>query len=153
MTLAGVMILSGVITLLGAEGGLKNYIRLLCSLSILCVLVSPLISLAADGELSLKDLWDSVGEEDTDYDEIFRESLEKYEIETAQRLLKESMASALSLDSGDFDVVIKIVTEQETAELESVTVILRDRGVLADPKAITSLINEELGCACVIVYD
>lgn len=153
MTLAGVVILSGVITLLGAEGGLKNYIKLLCSLSVLCVLVSPLVSLATDGDFSLNDLWDSVQNEEVNYDEIYKESWKKYEIETAQKILKESMISKLSMEASDFEVAMKIVSKSETIELESVTVVLRDRGVLADPKKISSFINTELGCPCIIVYD
>ena len=153
LTLAGVSILSGVVTMLGADGGMKNYIRLVCSLSVLCVLISPLITLAAGGELSLDGLWDSLNGEEIDYEEIYKESLESYEIETANQYLKRSIKESLSVDPSDFDVSIQTVSKNGITEAESVWVILRDKGVLADPDAIVSLVNSQLKCPAIIVYE
>ena len=152
MTLAGVVILSGVITLLGADGGLKPYVRLLCSLSVLCVLISPLIS-AVGGDFSLGEFWSGTAEQGTDYEEAFRDAWQAHEIMAAEDALEEIMASSLSMKREDFEARIETHTENGNAELASVTVILRDRGVLADPKKISSYVNEALSCPCVIVYE
>ena len=139
--------------MLGADGSVKKYIRLVCSLSVLCALVSPLISLAKEGDFSPSDWWDSEKNEEINYDEIYKESLKNHEIKTAETTFKQSVISELSIDPSDFDVLFHTVTKNGKEELSSVTVILRDKGVLADPKKITSFVNNELGCSCVILYD
>ncbi len=153
LTLVGVVIFSGVIVMIGAEDGAKKYIRLVCSLSVLCMLISPLTSLLRGGELSFEELWDDVQGEDQNYDEIYKDNLASHEMRYVEELLKKNIQSEFSLSSSDVDVRIKSVSKNGIYEVESVGVILRDRAVLADPKEIASLINSKMGCPCTIVYD
>ncbi|MBR2354143.1 MAG: stage III sporulation protein AF [Clostridia bacterium] len=153
LTLAGVVILSGVITMLGADGGVKKYIRLICSLSVLCALISPLLVWAREGNYSF-DAWrDMIENEEIDYDEIYKESLKKHEIKTAENAFKYSISKELSVNISDFDVQFHTVTKNNKEELSSVTITLRDRGVLADPRRMADFVNSSLGCPCMILYD
>ena len=76
-SLLSVSLLGGLLTMLSPEGDLKKYVRLLCSLCLLCAMVSPLFSTFAEGELSLDHLWERMEpSESLDYDEIYHQSLQ-----------------------------------------------------------------------------
>ena len=153
LTLVGVVILSGVILMLGADGSAKNYIKLVCSLSVLSALISPLSTLAAEGGFSPADWLESIKEEEIDYDEIYRESLDRYEKETVEKIIKDNVLRNISIKDSDLKIEAQIESKNNKNEITSVTVILRDRGLLCDPREIADLINETVGCPCVILYE
>ena len=154
MTLSGVMILSTLISTVCAEGNLKKYVRLLCSLCLLCALISPLFRLLSEGEFDPVTLWeDAVEGEESDYDDIYHQALIENQVSYAEKLMKKQLSEEFELGEGTFDVRMETVSENGTAHVECVTLVLRDSAIFADPTKLAEYINETQKCECIVIYD
>lgn len=152
LTLLGVVILSALIGTLSIENGSGRYIRLVCSLCVLCSLILPLGNAFREEEWDLSFLWEE-NEEDMDYDEIYQDALLKNETSYAEQALKTMICDKFSLSSEQVEVYLEIVSKNGMSVPEKVTMLLRGKGILSDPRALISWVNETVGCRCVIVYE
>ena len=154
ITLCGVMILSTAVGTACAEGNIKKYVRLLCSLCLVCALISPILSLGEEGEFDLSSLWEDLTKgEDVDYDEIYHQALIDNEVTYAEELLKNKLSEEFDLEPSSLDVEIDIVSKNGTNQPELIRIVLRDNAIFADPQKLIQYINTTQKCECVIIYD
>lgn len=154
MTLMSVALLNGILHMISPEGDIKKYVRLLGALCLLCAMTVPLFSALAEGEGSLNFLTEfGQGTEQSNYDEIYQNSLLNGNKTETEKNIKTRMIQELSMEASTFDVSAEIVLKNEKTDLESVTVTLRDSAIFADPRQIIEWINGVYECSCVIVYE
>lgn len=153
-SLLSVSLLGGLLTMLSPEGDLKKYVRLLCSLCLLCAMVSPLFSAFAEGELSLDHLWEQMEpSESLDYDEIYHQSLQSGNRENAKNIVKRRVLSEFELSDDALDVEVFFDIKNEQYSLEEIRVILHPKAIFVDPQTLSEWINETYSCPCVVIYD
>lgn len=153
-TLMAVALLTTVLGMLSPSGNIKKYVRLAGAFCLLCALVAPW------GELILKN--DGISEEllvgewqseTVDYEEIYRASLLNGEVKNAQAIVKNRILNRFSLSEDTIDVQLAVESREDTVTLSEVTLLIRSSAVLLDPRELTSYVNEEWGCPCVVIYD
>ncbi len=153
MTLTGVMLLSGVITMLSAEGALKKYVRLLCGFCLLCALITPLFQWSSRGEFDPRQLWDRVTEEGESDEVLWQDALAEGSRQAVENELKTRLCAAFELPADSLTVAAQIVSKNDRYELESVTLLLEDSAIFADPKKMIGLVEELGHCRCVVIYE
>ncbi len=154
MTLCGVMLLSGIVSMISMEGDLKKYVRLLCGLCLLCALITPLFEWSTRGDFQPEELWHEAVEGETeDYEKIWQEALLRGSEQEVQRELQGRLSAAMDLEEDSFSVSAQIVSKNNIFVLESVTVTLGHEAIFADPKRIISYVEELGDCRCIVVYE
>ena len=151
--LISVALLGGVIGMLSPEGELKKYLRLLCSLCLLCAMVVPFFSALREGELSLDGLFESEESESVDYDEIYNQSLLNGNRENAENIIQSRIAQAFDLSYDSFEVRAMLSLKNNKYVLEEIALILHPEAIFADPKKLTEFVNESYDCPCVVIYE
>ena len=134
----------------------RKYTKLVCTLSLLCVILSPL------SDNSLWDLSDklSVGMLDGEqgenaesiYEEIYNNTISRANEEKICVALKELMARDIGLSLEDFDVEVVTATDKGYIEVAQARVILRGSAVSHNPYEIIAYLEDMLECECSIVY-
>lgn len=153
-TLLSVSLLGGMLSMLSPGGDLKKYLRLICSLCLLCAMVSPIFSVLAEGELSLDGLWEQIeSSESLDYDEIYNQSLQNGNRESAKNIVKERILSEFDLSDDAIDVEAVFDIKNEKYSLAEIRVILHPKAIFVDPTVLCKWVNETYSCPCVAVYD
>jgi hypothetical protein len=106
----------------------------------------------SEEEWDLSCLWGEEKEE-IDYDEIYQDALLKNEIKYAEQGLKMKLCKEFSLSSEQIEIYLETVSKNGINVPEKVTVLLRGKGILSDPRTLVLWVNETVGCHCVIVYE
>lgn len=151
--LISVALFGGVIGMLSPEGDLKKYLRLLCSLCLLCAMLAPIFSEWRGGNLSLDFLWESEEGESIDYDEIYNQSLQSGNRENAEKIVKNRLLAEFDLPYDSLDVRVLFSLENDIYRAEKVELILHPQAIFADPKEMIALVNEVWECPCVVIYE
>lgn len=143
--------LIGLLTPEGKDGGLLKVVKLLTSLFLVCVLISPVKSMVsgcrslADGNFSLP------GEEDSDADALRREASERLSAASkeyfVQRLTK-MLEEKFSVEPGQLRCVVRFGGAEDALYPEKVTVILSGRAIWLDPEPIETYVRSLLNCVC-----
>lgn len=154
MLLIGVSLFSGMIHMLAPEGNLKRYLRLLCSLILLCVLIRPVLSLLRSDSLG----WLSGGEYDKEsdrlyYEEIYHQNLMKADAEEIGKNLKYRISEEFSLDENSISVSVIVTTENDKNAVKCVNIIFHKEAISVNPRPIIEYVENLLSCQCVILYD
>ena len=153
MTLIAVSLFSGIVGMISPEGDLKKYVRLLCTLCLLCAMIGPILSLFTDSDFFLGD-WAEEGEEDAiDYEEIYNNALVSGGERQAEEVIHNSIVQTFSLPSDSLEISVKTKSKNESESMADVTVILHDGAIFADPQEILTHIGKMGDFRCVIVYD
>lgn len=154
LTLLCVALLCGGINLLAPDGTLKSSLRTVTAICFLCATVSPIASTVTEQGLDPSEWLDElIYYEEENYVEIYNQNLINVGEEQAAELVKHEILSRFSLSPNAIDVFVLFEVENEIAELGSVRLLLRDDGVLIDPRTLISFVEERYGCSCTVVYD
>ncbi len=143
--------LVGILSPDGERGGIAKHLKLLTSLFLICVLISPLHSVLtglkdlANGNLSLPNF--DVGTED-DYRQQMDAALDGATESYVSDMLTQTLESQFSITTGDVSCRVEWAREGETLKPTRVTVILSGKAIWKDPKPIEDFVSELLGCEC-----
>lgn len=150
--LIAVALFRGIVGMLFPDGTVGNYAKLLAGLCLLCALLQPASELLREGLPTLGEDWLSETVETENYDEIYNQALQNGSLTQAEELVKIKVIQKFSLPSESFDVRVSILSKNEIHELEEIRICLRKQAALTDPRELVAFINEQYGCACVILY-
>ena len=148
---AGGMILS-----ILPSGSEKKYLRLLCGLAVIGCIIFPLLSFFKNWEFD-KSEWEKAfsaeGFENSEYVEIYNDSLKKAGVKNAANTLKSEIIKEFSADDDNVDV--KIYVEEKSGEfyISSAILEIHPSGLILDPHEIKKYIEYRLDCECSVVYD
>lgn len=143
--------LVGILSPDGERGGIAKHLKLLTSLFLICVLISPLHSVLtglkdlANGNLSIPNF--DVGTED-DYRQQMDAALDGATESYVSDMLTQTLESQFSIAAGDVACRVEWAREGETLTPTRVTVILSGKAIWKDPKPIEDFVSELLGCEC-----
>ena len=152
ITAALVTALVGILSPNGEKGGIAKHMKLLVSLFLLCILISPLQDVIAelgkwtDGSVSLPDV-------DAPLEDHYRQEMEEA-IENASdtyftQMLTQVLEAEFSIKTGEIRCRVDW-KHQDGKQLPSrVTVILSGSAIWKDPQAIEDFVRDLLGCECV----
>ena len=149
----------GIVLIVSPEGirsGIKKHIRLICSLCVLCVMISPLHSLFE----SLGEIGGRVNSTDEDilygvYESIYNESSEKIYGEGIERAVKQRLAEGLDIPADQCRTAVEFSDSDGDGfgEPKKITVILSGRSIFKDPRQVEALISGEFQCECVCAIE
>ena len=152
MTLIGASLLSGIVGTLCPKKHQK-YLRLLCGLCVIAAMVAPLPSYLADAEDSWLDAYAAHGTGDREaYEEIYRQTLASADQTALGTYLQSALMTEFSLKSDAVSVTVSLREESAGSVPSGATVHLSGSGILVDPRAVASYVEELLGCPCEVVY-
>ena len=149
-----VAILNGVVGMIAPEGEIKKYVRLLGSLCLLCAVVQPVLGWISEGDEWTSYLWEDTKEElETDYDEIYNQSLIQGGEKNAETIVKNRILETFELSNESLDVQLDFAIEKETLRIEEIRLTIRNDAIFLDPRLLTEYVNEEYSCRCTVIYD
>ena len=153
-TLIGASLCVMLISLLAPPGGSSKYVRLLTSLFLICVIVSPVggwienIRDIANGKLPPPEWGASDGE---DAEEELQNTLNSASKDYFLQSLTQMLEAEFSISAGEIHCNA-VWREAEDGQLlpKEIHVLLSGAAIWKDPKKIESYIYELLGCSCII---
>lgn len=147
--------LIGLLSPSGEGGGLGAHVKLLLSLFLICVLVTPLSDAAGAvrdwlaGDLPFFDT--EPNEED------YREQLENSLTESSKgyflQMLTETLRREFSLEDGTVRCVVQWNEGESQIRPSRVTILLSGSGIWKDPHAMKAFTEELLQCECVVAVE
>ena len=155
LTIVGGTLLVAVLTLLAPNAALAGRIRMICSLFLICVLLSPIQHLLTKigewtshaGNAPWEDATGSLSEE------LLQNTLDEASKAYVQQILCERLEDTFSIPSGDLRCEI-LWKKGEDGELpQQVTVFLTGNGIWKDTRAIEAYVSELLNCTCSTVLE
>ena len=158
ITLICVSVFSGVIEILSPDSAgdsLRKQIRLITSLCVLCVAISPIagvISSISGAEFDFLSGYTDRGELESKYEEIFKNNLGEHTAESVASESEQMICESLGIDHDDIEVRLSLVELEGELTARDVTVTLYRSAVATDPRMISDYIEELLGCKCEIIY-
>ena len=155
MTVVGVSVFCGFVEMLSLnEASFKKHIKLVASLCVLCVAISPigsLIELMRDfriegdsGDFDREAMMDK-------YDDVYVENLMGYTAQEISEYLESMICKEFDIDGADIDIFVSVAGGEEMS-VEHVQVILYPKAISKDPHKISEYIFERLGFECEIIY-
>ncbi len=147
----------GIMALAPKDGGGKN-LRLLCSVCAIACVIFPAFSLFEDfygffDKNSITDIFEINEEERQKYDEIYNYHLQTSELDLIENTLKNQAVKDLSLENSDFDIELEVKENSGEFYISRAVLILFDKGVVQDPRKISSYIEKAVDCECEVYYD
>ena len=136
----------------GVKSGIKKHMRLICSLCILCVMISPLTELIPGikdiGE-GLEGAGDSGGLQGF-YESIYEQSSGDGIAEAVGSAVKSQLCESFSIPQSEIRVGVELGDDDGDGfrEPTKITVILSGMAIFNDPRPIEKLIRERFGCEC-----
>jgi hypothetical protein len=159
LSLLAASILTILITLLapeGERGGISKHVRLIASLFLVCVLLSPVQALLRTLPDLLRGEWIPSGEEETDdshYKEQFEEAIGQASKDYFTDMLTQALCKELSLSGEDLQCrVVWEPTEREPTPAR-VIVTLSGQAIWKDPSQIRACVNTLVGCPCDVIIE
>ena len=136
----------------GVKSGIKKHMRLICSVCILCVMISPLIELISgikDIGGGLQGISDDGGLQDF-YESIYEDSSGEGIVEAVGDAVKSQLYESFAIDYSDIRVEVELAegNGDRFREPKKITVILSGMAIFNDPRPIEKLIRERFGCEC-----
>ena len=155
ISVIAVSLVGSVLVSLAPGGGVAKNMKLLCALCTAACIIFPLGTLFW-GSISNEDiesLFATEMNEEYNYDEIYNDSLNKYNVINSEIILKSEIIQALKLKNDAFDLKIIQDEESDVFCISYVRVYIYPDGVSVDPRMVEKYIYERLGCECEFVYD
>lgn len=159
LTVIGASLLAALIGILAPKGegeGLSKHLRLLTSLFLICVMISPIKGLTEtvtgwiNGDVTFP--WEETEDEDH-YREQMDEALESASKEYFTRQLTEAIKSQFSMEDGSVRCQIRWESNQEELRPARVAVILSGASIWKNPEHIEAFVEELLHCECVTAIE
>ena len=152
--------LGGCVITLAPEGirsGIKKHIKLISSLCLLCVMISPMSELLT----SLGEIGDSVASDDdreelqSMYESIYNGEMDKENGEGIGAAVKEKLYERFDIPGGEsrVEVSFRDLDGDGFREPTRITVILSGGSVFRDPRKIEDYLSELFGAECVCAIE
>ena len=144
--------LVGILSPNGEKGGIAKHMKLLTSLFLVCVLISPLketltgLRAWLDGDFGLPGV--EIPEEDS-YKQQMDEALQGASTTYFTQMLTQMLEQQFSIATGEVRCNVQWQIESGTLTPVRVTVILSGKAIWRDPEKIETFVQELLGCECV----
>lgn len=132
---------------------IKKYIKVIGALCVLCVVISPLISIVNDiddgvfdgmkNEL-LSDQEHSRGE----LNEILNNYLNEYSIDMLKKELHAILEEKFQIPSSESEIIISTTKSNEKIEISEMLILLSGRSIFKNPYEIENYISTLLSCNC-----
>ena len=132
-------------------GGLSKHLRLVSSLVLVCVLISPTVSLAqklkdfANGEWN----FEIEGDVENHYSEELQNALDGASLEYFTGMLEQTLCEEFAIAEDELRVQIEWIGDGENLHPQKVTVVLSGKAIWKNPAQIEEYVTSLLGCACV----
>ena len=136
----------------GEGGGVAGHVRFMSALCLLCVMVTPLTPLLAEGNLADRiegaiDDWLDEGERaQEEYGGRWEEQLEEMDAAYAQACLASLLQQKFEIAAED--VAVRVETDGTGETISVVYIRLSGRAVWLNTHAMEAYIEEMLGCEC-----
>ena len=159
LTVIGASLLAALISILAPKGkgdGLSKHMRLLTSLFLICVMISPIKGLAETltgwigGEITFP--WEE-NEDEENYREQMEGALQSASKEYFTNQLTETVKAYFSMEDGSVRCQIKWESSQENLRPARVTVILSGASIWKNPEEIEAFVHELLHCECITAIE
>lgn len=157
VTLIGMSILISVVGMVVPQK-VKKYVRLVCAVCLLCVILKPIPELLGSKGSELfagLDIFhgaEDVQEDKAFYNEIYNNTIRKASEEKIAAGLETMMIKDLGLPEDSFEVRVEIDDGENYVKVRKVSVLISMDAVSRDPHAVVSYLEEMLECTCEIIY-
>ena len=155
VNLVCVSMFCGIICFLApSDSGVKNHIKLITSLSVLCVATFPLgnflvqLKNADIPPLEFADK-ESLAE---DYEAMFCEAMKEYSNDSVESVCEKILTDKFDLKNEDIDVIISSSVENDKININDATIVIYFGAITEDPKPLLETLEEVLECECRIIY-
>ena len=152
MTLVVSSLVMGVVGAL-CPNGHKKYLRLLCGLCMIALLVSPIPSYLESAEIFSESAWGDDEEGESSYEEIYHNTILTSHIKQAEESMESMIAQEFSLRSEEISISILYENIDEKCLLKKAIVSLSGSAILQEPREMIEYVEARLNCPCEIVYD
>ncbi|MBE6660959.1 MAG: hypothetical protein E7605_06105 [Ruminococcaceae bacterium] len=142
----------------GEGGGIARHIKLMTGLCLLCVLVTPVVSLLRSGidlpgrlEAALSD-WLAIRDQaDKDFSDRWQEEYEQMDAAFASQTIAVMLRDEFSIAEGD--VCVEVMPNADQTRISHVRVGLSGRAIWQNTHEIERFIIETFGCECTIYIE
>ena len=152
-----VSIIIGIIELIAPRyGNLDKYVKMICTLIMLLVIISPVLEMINGFDMDLideiKDKIDLPSDEKADeYNEILKEYIKNHSIGELKLEIKSILDKEFKIPSEECDVEIFTQTLEGNASVSKVQILLSGKSVFKNPYNIEDYISSLLGCGCQVL--
>lgn len=135
----------------GSGGGLSKYLKFVSSLVLVCLLISPTVSLAerllefANGDWEL----DIEGDVKGHYSSELQDALDNASKEYFEGMLTKTLCEEFAIAEDDLRVRVEWIGDGENLHPKKVTVILSGKAIWKNPAKIEEYVSSLLDCDCV----
>ena len=137
-----------------SNGDMKRYVRLLCSLCVLCVIAAPIGSVLENirnGEILGMQKDDLILSEE-EYEETFYEYLLYCNSAAVSEYLEEELRKTFDLDSDDLEIYTELFGNGEENAISRLTVYINDPALDVDPRKLKNTLYSLTKIECEIIY-
>ena len=157
LSLCLISVFCGIIHILspsGEGGGLKNNVRFVSALAVLCVAVFPIgdfLTELKESDISISD-GDFGAVDAAVYDEKFCDAMLEYSNESVAQICEEMLIEKFDIEEKDVSVVLFSCVENNNIKIERADLEIHVSGITEPPEPMRDAIEELLGCECRIIY-
>ena len=138
----------------GRGGTFSPYVRLISSLALICVMISPITSLlSCDVEASVEDIMSKIELESYGfYESGMTVSLSKINASTLSNVLSEKICEKFDLERDNVSVEVKYTVTPEKTEYNKILVLLSGKAIFKNPREIENFVYEicNISCDCAL---
>ena len=151
-----VIALVGILSPGKTSGGIARHLRLVSSLFLLCVLISP-VSTAMDRVLDWLQNGDSIlipeDSPSIDYGDLASDALDEASRAYFANMLTRTLSEEFSIPSGELHCTVEWETCDGTPSPSHVTLLLSGSAIWRDPTPLKNAVQALLSCPCDIAID
>ena len=143
----------------GSGGGLKKHVKLISSVCLLCVLVSPLTGIMAD----LSDWLSGISAEEIVGSEELESSYEKSYFDNLRSIYGDDLEGAvchflkqeLGIPEDECRAIVELGNEggEDAYAPRRITVVLSGRSILRDPSMVKRVVSKAFECECLCAIE
>ena len=149
----------GIVLIVSPEGirsGIKKHMRLICSLCMLCIMISPI------GEIlsGINDIGNKVNFGDGEqlhgiYESIYESRNEEGYNDSIGKAVKAELSEKMSILDKECRVMVEFSDADQDGfrEPRKITVILSGSSVFKNPRQVEDYVSEKFGCECVCAIE
>lgn len=157
LTLSIISVFCGIIHILapsGEGGALKNNVRLVSALAVLCVALFPIGNFLI--QLSNHDFAffeEDFGEDlNADYEGEFYDAMLEYSNESVAEICEKKLIEKFGLEDGDVSVVLFSCVENNNIKIERADLEIHFGAITHPPDPLRAELEALLECECRIIY-
>ncbi|MBO7249946.1 MAG: hypothetical protein J6V42_01580 [Clostridia bacterium] len=155
--LSCVSVFCGIIHILvpkGEDGALRDNVRLVCALALLCVVIAPIGGFLEELENADFDVSDMLDRDQLagKYEDSFSLAMKEYSDEETEQACERILFERFDLKAGDVEVDIFSGIENDVISVERADIVIYFGAISQNPKELSDTISELLGCECRIIY-